>query len=112
MLIPSFFVFLQRILHDWTDESCVEILRNCKKAIPEKTGKLIIADIVLKTDDHCDKFDDIRMAMDLVMFALTCGKERTEQEWKKLLEEGGFSRYKIIKIPAFESIIEAYPDPE
>nr|TKS16656.1 hypothetical protein D5086_0000021860 [Populus alba] len=82
-------IFMKRILHDWNDESCVEILRNCKIAIPEKTGKLIIADIVLKTDDHCDKFDDIRMAMDLVMFALTCGKERTEQEWKKLLEEGG-----------------------
>ncbi|KAJ6878194.1 hypothetical protein NC651_030820 [Populus alba x Populus x berolinensis] len=104
-------IFMKRILHDWTDESCVEILRNCKKAIPEKTGKLIIADIVLKTDDHCDKFDDIRMAMDLVMFAVaTGGKERTEQEWKKLLEEGGFSRYKIIKIPALESIIEAYPE--
>jgi hypothetical protein len=53
------------------------------------------------------------MVMDLVMFAMTTGgKERTEQEWKKLLEEGGFSRYKIIKIPALESIIEAYPDPE
>ncbi|XP_011045486.1 PREDICTED: (R,S)-reticuline 7-O-methyltransferase-like [Populus euphratica] len=104
-------IFIKRILHDWTDESCVEILRNCKKAIPEKTGKLIIVDIVLQTDDHCDKFDDIRMGMDLVMFAVTTGgKERTEQEWKKLLEEGGFSRYKIIKIPALESIIEAYPE--
>ncbi|XP_061945125.1 xanthohumol 4-O-methyltransferase-like [Populus nigra] len=104
-------IFIQRILHNWTDESCVEILRNCKKAIPEKTGKLIIVDIVLPTDDHCDQFDDIRMVMDLVMFAMTTGgKERTEQEWKKLLEEGGFSRYKIIKMPALESIIEAYPE--
>ncbi|XP_011045484.1 PREDICTED: (R,S)-reticuline 7-O-methyltransferase-like isoform X2 [Populus euphratica] len=42
-------IFIKRILHDWTDESCVEILRNCKKAIPEKTGKLIIADIVLSS---------------------------------------------------------------
>ncbi|KAH8490448.1 hypothetical protein H0E87_022837 [Populus deltoides] len=106
-------IFIKRILHDWTDESCVEILRNCKKAIPEKTGKLIIVDIVLQTDDLFDQFDDTRMVMDLVMLAQTTGgKERTEQEWKKLLEEGGFSRYKIIKIPAFESIIEAYPDPE
>ncbi|XP_011045485.1 PREDICTED: (R,S)-reticuline 7-O-methyltransferase-like [Populus euphratica] len=104
-------IFIKRILHDWTDESCVEILRNCKRAIPEKTGKLIIADIVLQTDDHCDQLDDIRMAMDLAMFAVTTGgKERTEQEWKKLLEEGGFPRYKIIKIPALESIIEAYPE--
>ncbi|KAJ6878196.1 hypothetical protein NC651_030822 [Populus alba x Populus x berolinensis] len=102
---------LFRILHDWSDESCVEILRNCKKAIPEKTGKLIIADIVLQTDDHCHQLDDVRMAMDLAMFAVTTGgKERTEQEWKKLLEDGGFARYKIIKIPALESIIEAYPE--
>ena len=98
-------------MHDWTDESCVEILRNCKKAIPEKTGKLIIADIVLQTDDQCDQLDDVRMVMDLAMFAVTTGgKERTEQEWKKLLEDGGFARYKIIKIPALESIIEAYPE--
>ncbi|KAJ6693314.1 hypothetical protein OIU85_004115 [Salix viminalis] len=104
-------IFMKRILHDWTDESCIEILRNCRKAIPEKTGKLIIVDIVLQTDYHCDPSDDVRMAMDLVMFALTSGgKERTEQEWKSLLEEGGFPRYKIIKIPALEFIIEAYPE--
>ncbi|XP_011045482.1 PREDICTED: (R,S)-reticuline 7-O-methyltransferase-like [Populus euphratica] len=104
-------IYMQRILHGFTDESGVEILRNCKKAIPEKTGKLIIVDIVLQTDDYRDQFDDIRMVMDLMMIAQTSGgKERTEQEWKKLLEEGGFPRYKIIKIPALQSIIEAYPE--
>jgi hypothetical protein len=98
-------------MHGFTDESGVEILRNCKKAIPEKTGKLIIVDIVLQTDDYRDQFDDIRMVMDLMMIAQTSGgKERTEQEWKKLLKEGGFPRYKIIKIPALQSIIEAYPE--
>ncbi|KAB5530139.1 hypothetical protein DKX38_020220 [Salix brachista] len=103
-------IFIKRILHDWTDESCVEILRNCRKAIPEKTGKLIIVDIVLQTDYHRDPLDDMRLTMDLVMLVVTSGgKERTEHEWKKLLEEGGFPRYKIIKIPALESIIEAYP---
>ncbi|KAJ6952732.1 xanthohumol 4'-O-methyltransferase [Populus alba x Populus x berolinensis] len=38
----------------------------------------------------------------------TNGKEKTELEWKKLLEEGGFPPYKIINIPALPSIIEAY----
>ena len=72
-------------MHDWTDESCVEILRNCRKAIPEKTGKLIIVDIVLQTDYHRDPLDDMRLTMDLVMLVVTSGgKERTEQEWKKL----------------------------
>ncbi|KAJ4842958.1 hypothetical protein Tsubulata_020016, partial [Turnera subulata] len=31
-------------------------------------------------------------------------------EWRKLLAEGGFPRYKIIKIPALPSIIEAYTE--
>jgi len=49
------------------------------------------------------------MVSNLVMFAHgTGGKERTELEWKKLLEEGGFPRYQIINIPALPSIIEAY----
>ncbi|KAE8075893.1 hypothetical protein FH972_014576 [Carpinus fangiana] len=51
------------------------------------------------------------MAFDLLMTTYTTGgKERTELEWKKLLEKSGFGRYKIIKIPALQSIIEAYPD--
>ncbi|KVI04224.1 Caffeate O-methyltransferase (COMT) family [Cynara cardunculus var. scolymus] len=57
-----------------------------------------------------DFFDDTRLTYDLVMFShFSGGRERTESEWKKLLEEGGFCRYNIIKIPAMQSIIEAFP---
>ena len=77
--------------------------------MPEKTGKIIIVDLVIRLDDN-DPFDKTRIVFDLVMMAhATNGKERTEVEWKKLLEEGGFPRYRIIKIPALETIIEAYP---
>jgi hypothetical protein len=97
------------VLHDWSDEHCIKILRNCRKAISEKIGKVIIVDIVLEKDNN-DIFDDTRMTFDLLMMAHTSGgKERTELEWKKLLEEGGFPRYKITKIPTIPSIIEAYP---
>jgi hypothetical protein len=71
---------------------------------------LLIVDIVLENDSN-DLFDETRMAFDLLMMAHTTGgKERTELEWKKLLEEAGFGRYKIIKIPTIPSIIEAYPE--
>ncbi|GMN57130.1 hypothetical protein TIFTF001_026236 [Ficus carica] len=103
-------VFIKWILHNWGDEDCVRILRNCRKAIPEKRGKLIIVDIVLDPKGT-DLFDTTCLVLDLVMIALTKGgMERTEMEWKKILEEGGFPRYKIIKIPAITSIIEAYPE--
>ncbi|KAB2042342.1 hypothetical protein ES319_D02G209000v1 [Gossypium barbadense] len=102
-------IIIKWVLHNWNDEECIKILRNCKKAIPRENGKVIIVEIILK-EDGSGVFDDIGFVMDLVMFAHNSGKERTEAEWKKILEGGGFSHYKIINIPAMVSIIEAYPD--
>ncbi|KAJ9563049.1 hypothetical protein OSB04_008209 [Centaurea solstitialis] len=56
-------------------------------------------------------FEDTRIALDLLMLSsFESGKERTEVEWKKILNEAGFYRYNIIQIPAVESVIEAYLD--
>ncbi|XVE68081.1 hypothetical protein DITRI_Ditri09bG0040700 [Diplodiscus trichospermus] len=102
-------VFLKWILHSCSDKDCIKILQSCRKAIPEKTGKVIIVDVVLKPDGN-DPFDGVRLVSDLTMrLVFSGGKERTELEWKKLLEEGGFPTYKIIPIPALQTIIEAYP---
>jgi hypothetical protein len=96
-------------MHDWSDEICVKILKNCRKAIPEESGKVIIVDVVLQPDGN-GLFDDTGLVFDLLMLAHTSDeKERTELEWKKVLEGGGFPRYNIIKIPALPSIIEVYP---
>ncbi|CAN1308590.1 Xanthohumol 4-O-methyltransferase, partial [Linum perenne] len=99
---------IQWILHNWSDEDCVRILKNCKKAIPEKTGKLIIVDMVIDPAGN-SAFDDAGLVVDLLMMVQTSGRERTESEWKKILNEGGFPAYKVIKISSLSSIIEAYP---
>ncbi|XVE68112.1 hypothetical protein DITRI_Ditri09bG0043300 [Diplodiscus trichospermus] len=89
-------VFLKWILHDWSDKDCIKILQSCRKAIPEKSGKIIIVDVVLKPDGN-GQFDGSCLASDLIIrLTFSGGKERTELEWKKLLEEGGFPTYKII----------------
>ncbi|MCD7462215.1 hypothetical protein HAX54_048011 [Datura stramonium] len=106
---PTDAVFLKWIMHDWGDEDCVKILKNCRKVIPEETGKIIIVDAVLKSEGE-GLFDDMGFILDLVMIAHSSGgKERSEDEWNKLLNEAGFPRYNIIDIPAWLSIIEAYP---
>ncbi|XP_057954812.1 (R,S)-reticuline 7-O-methyltransferase-like [Malania oleifera] len=103
-------VFMKWIMHDWGDEDCIKILKNCRKAIPVKNGKVILIDVVLQPHGK-DLFDETRLAFDLIMLAhCSGGKERTELEWKNVLREGGFPCYKIIKIPALLSIIEAYPE--
>ncbi|KAL9244535.1 hypothetical protein vseg_018304 [Gypsophila vaccaria] len=102
-------VFMKSILHDWGDEDSIKILKNIRQSISEKNGKLILSDIVLESDAN-ERLEDAKMTVDLLMMALCCdGKERTENEWKKLLHEAGFARYNIIKVDALVSIIEAFP---
>ncbi|KAF8007925.1 hypothetical protein BT93_K1812 [Corymbia citriodora subsp. variegata] len=101
-------VFMKWILHDWDDEDCVRILKSCRKALPKENGVAIIADIVLRPDGDGLLYD-VQMGFDLTMMILTGGKERSEPEWKKILEEGGFPRYNIIQTASLLSIIEAFP---
>ncbi|XP_020521165.1 O-methyltransferase 2-like [Amborella trichopoda] len=101
------------ILHDWKDEDCVKILKQCRKALPSKSGKLIIVDVVLHLKEDTSAFADSRLAFDMLMFAVTSGGlERTEEEWRALLSKGGFSNCNIKPLPTLQSIIEAYPDPK
>lgn len=107
-------VFLKWVLHDWGDEDCVKILKNWRKAIAssdQKPGKLIMVDLVLlDREGSGGLFEDVGVTFDLLMMAhQSGGKERTESEWKLLLEQGGFPRHNIIKIQALPSIIEAFP---
>uniref|UniRef100_A0A803L1V2 Uncharacterized protein n=1 Tax=Chenopodium quinoa TaxID=63459 RepID=A0A803L1V2_CHEQI len=42
-------VLLKWILHNWSDENCIKVLKRCKEAIPsrDKGGKLLIIDMVV-----------------------------------------------------------------
>ncbi|GLJ07302.1 hypothetical protein SUGI_0063920 [Cryptomeria japonica] len=102
-------VFMKWIMHDWADEDCVKILKQCRKAIPE-TGKVIIVDTVLNSREKTALDPSLGLVFDLLMIAHSSGgKERSEEEWKNLLKEGGFHRLNVITIPALQSVIEAFP---
>ncbi|KAL7250647.1 hypothetical protein ACSBR1_012632 [Camellia fascicularis] len=75
----------QWIMHDWSDEECIKILKRCKEAIgsnKEKGGKLIIIDMKVenkKARDH-DESMETQLFFDMLMMILLTGRERTEQE--------------------------------
>ncbi|KAF3649360.1 Isoflavone-7-O-methyltransferase 8 [Capsicum annuum] len=48
---PADVILLESILHDWSDDYCIKILKKCKEALSSKEngGRLIIIDIVM---DH------------------------------------------------------------
>ncbi|MED6121186.1 hypothetical protein PIB30_027795 [Stylosanthes scabra] len=43
---PNFELGSKRALHDWSDEECLKILKNCHKAIPND-GKVIVMNMVI-----------------------------------------------------------------
>ncbi|CAM0912410.1 unnamed protein product [Alopecurus aequalis] len=107
---PADAVFLKWVLHDWSHEDCVKILKNCKKSIPskEKGGKVLIIDIVVGAGPSRVKHRELQVMWDMYM-TLVDGMERDEQEWGNIFLEAGFSGYKIIPVLGFRSIIEVYP---
>ncbi|KAL9238418.1 hypothetical protein vseg_012841 [Gypsophila vaccaria] len=102
-------VVIKWVLHDWGDEECIQILKNCKEAIPKDKGKVIILEGVL-AEETSDQLEDARLMLDMVMMAHTTnGKERTFNEWSDVLLKAGFSRVDVTPIHAVQSVIEAYP---
>ncbi|KAJ0505830.1 putative O-methyltransferase domain, plant methyltransferase dimerization [Helianthus annuus] len=102
-------VYIMKVLHDWADDDCIAILRKCREAIPQDTGKVIIVDaIVGREEDH--EFKGAGLLLDMAMMAHTSdGKERTSKEWSYVFHEAGFTRYTIKHIRAYQSVIEVYP---
>lgn len=76
---------LKFILHDWDDDECVAILRNCRKAIAPG-GRIAIIELVL------GEIGDPGFAplMDLNMLVMTGGRERSFAEYAALLARAGF----------------------
>jgi O-methyltransferase domain/Dimerisation domain len=93
---------LKGIIHDWNDEAAAKILANCRRAI-RSNGTLLLLDTVLTPSS-----DPAQAVMDLLMMVLTGGRERTESEFRSLLEQANFSLTQVISTGG-ESIIEARP---
>ena len=98
------------MLHAWNDGECVTILKNCKEAVEKvDRGKVVIIDIVLKKGDDSPESRDAKLNYDFMTMVLTNGRERSEEDWKKLFIEAGFSSYKITATIGIRSFIEVFP---
>ena len=99
-------VQLQLILHDWSDENCVKLLKNCWKALPEK-GKVIVVECVLPAVPKPTPRDQGIFQLDLCMATYNIGgKERTEEEFQGLARDGGFTGFKALHLFADTWVME------
>ncbi|OMO70079.1 O-methyltransferase, family 2 [Corchorus olitorius] len=84
-------IFMKWILHDWSDEHCIKLLKNCYKAIPDD-GKVIVLDAVLPFLPEPNAFVRGTLMLDVILMAqIPGGKERTKSEFEALATKAGFS---------------------
>jgi hypothetical protein len=95
---------LASILHDWDDERCVEILSRCRQVM-RNSGKLLVVELVLPPGDE----PFIGKWVDLHMLVMASGRERTEEEYGKVLLAAGFQLERVRSLPNGQSIVEAVP---
>lgn len=78
---------LGRILHDWGDEKVSRLLKRIHDALPPG-GAVLIAEALLDDDGAGPVYVQMQS---LNMLVCTEGRERTESEYRALLEAAGFS---------------------
>jgi SAM-dependent methyltransferase len=96
---------LSLVLHDWDDDECLRLLRNCQAAMAPG-ARLVIVEQLLPEDP----LDSPNAAYaDLGMLVMTGGRERTLAEYRALIERAGlrFDGVRPLKTTREVSAIEA-----
>jgi hypothetical protein len=81
---------LKHVLHGYRDADAVTVLKNCRAVIPQRGSLLVIEFVLPPLVCQADTQLEGRLMSDLNMLAVTGGRERSEREWRELLEAGGF----------------------
>jgi len=86
---------LSNVLHDWDDEGAAALLRTIHRAMPSHGRLLVVNEQVIPPGNapHPGKLGDITML-------LIGGRERTEAEWRGLVEQSGFVLRRIVPLPS------------
>jgi hypothetical protein len=89
------------VLHDWSDDESVAILKNIKASAPPKAKVLILEGVVQPAARN-----DFLLDLDIEMLVMATGRERTEKEWKAVISSAGMRLARVIPTGAWSSIVE------
>ena len=98
---PADLYLLKAVLHDWDDDACVRILRNCRDAAGPG-GRAVVIENVIR-DLVKDRFTAM---LDMNMLAVTTGEERDMARYDELFAASGWQRTAVHALPGARSLIE------
>ena len=92
---------LKHIIHDWSDEECLTILGHCHAGMSTGSKVLIVEMVVpARNQSGVSKF------LDLEMLLFLTGRERTEDEYRSLLDRAGFEMTRIVPTLSPYGVVE------
>ncbi|KAI0835340.1 S-adenosyl-L-methionine-dependent methyltransferase [Hypoxylon sp. FL0890] len=92
--------YMHSVLHDWPDAECLKILARVKEAMKPGHSKLLINENVIPPRNAQWE----ATGLDILMMTYLASKERTEQDWRKLLGDAGL---KISNIWTYANGVES-----
>jgi hypothetical protein len=95
---------MMTVLHDWPDGEARRILTALRRAAPPHARLLVV-----ETRIGAEAAGLWPVLLDVVMLALFAGRERSAEEYRALLHEGGFELVGVTETEAGFSIFEAVP---
>jgi trans-resveratrol di-O-methyltransferase len=102
---PEFRV--QNLMHHFNDEQCIKILGNCRQALPaDGSGKLVIFDPVQMRCEFGGGCETLGFTYEQDLLMQT-QRVRSEEQWRKLLGDGGFPKVQFVSFLPRHLLIEA-----
>ena len=92
---------LMEVLHDWPDAECVDIMSAIRRAAEPGASLLVIENVLAEEPDPHGHI------LDVLMLAVTGGKERTVSQLSELFDRAGFSDGTVIETAGPLRIVEA-----
>lgn len=99
---------LSRVIHDWNDTDATKILSVCHRDMAGK-GVLLLVERVLPAQIDTTATSRALVVSDLNMLVMTGGCERTEAQYRALLEAAGFALHSVTATGTALSVMEARP---
>ncbi len=93
---------LKNVIHDWPDEEAVRILSNVR-ASADAGKHLLLVELVIP--EHNREFAG--KWLDLEMFVSATSRERTADEYGRLLDSAGFHLKRVVETVSPFSVVEA-----